>query len=728
MRSKIIVAAILMGAVIGATSCKKSEADGAKNAAFAAINGDYLKTGGDGSNWAMAGFSYDEQRFSPLKSINDSNVSQLGIAWFADLPDARGQEATPVVVDGKMFITGPWSKVFAFGAKTGKPLWTYDPKVDQARGVKACCDVVNRGVAFWKGQLFVGTIDGRLVSLDAATGKEIWSQQTLDTAGNGTITGVPRVVKDKVIIGFGGAEFGVRGYVTAYDAATGKQAWRFFTVPNPEGKPDGAASDDILATASKSWSAVKKPGDWRESGGGGTVWDAIVYDAELDQLYLGVGNGNPWNHGIRSNGEGDNLFLSSVVAVNPDSGKYIWHYQETPGETWDYTATQPIVLANETRGGKVVKVLYHAPKNGYFFTIDRVNGKLLGAEPFVKGLNWASGYDMKTGRPIENPDARFYKSGKMFLANPSALGAHNWMPMSYNPATGLVYIPAQQIGGAYLPQMAANEQTRKPLGFNTGTAMAAADLPDDLNIVKAVQAATVGQLVAFDPRTGKPKWTVDHQSPWNGGTMTTAGNLVFQGNGMGQFNAYTADTGKLLFSLPVQSGVLGGASTYSVDGEQYVAFLTSKGGAFPLVSGYAGGASRQVPNIPRLVVLKLGGKGAFPALPKEAPHVWNPPAQTASSADIAAGASSYQRNCLVCHNPGAVGGGVLPDLRKASSVADAGSFKSVVIDGVLKSRGMISFASVLSPKEAEQVRAYIISRAHYAKANDQALTVAMKGK
>jgi quinohemoprotein ethanol dehydrogenase len=728
MRVTLIVAAILMIAATATASCKRVEAEGTKNTTFAAITADYLKTGGDGSNWAMTGFSTDEQRFSPLKSINDSNVAELGIAWFADLPDARGQEATPVVVGGKMFITGPWSKVFAFDAKTGKPLWTYDPKVDQARGVKACCDVVNRGVAFWKGQLFVGTIDGRLVSLDAVTGKEIWSQQTLDTTGNGTITGVPRVIKDKVVIGFGGAEFGVRGYVTAYDAATGKQAWRFYTVPNPDGKPDGAASDDILATASKSWSAAKKSGDWHESGGGGTVWDAIVYDAELDQLYLGVGNGNPWNHGIRSNGEGDNLFLSSVVAINPDTGKYIWHYQETPGETWDYTATQPIVLANETRDGKSVKVLYHAPKNGYFFTIDRNNGKLLAAQPYVKGLNWANGYDMKTGRPIENPDARFYKSGKMFLSNPSALGAHNWMPMSYNPVTGLVYIPAQQIGGAYLPQMAPNEQTRKPLGFNTGTAMAAADVPDDVNIVKAVQAATMGQLVAFDPRTGKPKWTVDHQSPWNGGTMTTAGNLVFQGNGMGQFNVYAADTGKLLFTMPVQSGVLGGASTYSVDGEQYVAFLTSKGGAFPLVSGYAGGASRQVPNIARLVVLKLGGKGSLPALPKEPAYVWNPPPQTGTPVDIAAGASSYQRNCLVCHNPGAVGGGVLPDLRKAASVADAGDFKSIVIEGVLKSRGMVSFASVLSPKEAEQVRAYIISRAHYAKANDATLTVAVRSK
>ncbi len=715
--------AIILATILTTGACKKIASEGAKNSAFAAIDSAYLKTGGDGSNWAMTGFSSDEKRFSPLKNITTENVKDLGIAWFADLPDARGVEATPVVVDGKMFVTGPWSKVFAFDAKTGKALWSYDPKVDQARGVKACCDVVNRGVAFWKGQLFVGTIDGRLVSLDAATGAELWSQQTLDRAGNGTITGVPRIVKDKVVIGFGGAEFGVRGYVTAYDAATGKQAWRFFTTPNPDGKADGEASDAIFTkTAAATWSKDKKPGDWHDSGGGGTVWDAIVYDAELDQLYLGVGNGNPWNHGLRSNGEGDNLFLSSVVALKPDTGAYVWHYQETPGETWDYTATQPIILAEQNIAGKKTKVLYHAPKNGFFFTIDRTTGKMIDAQPFIKGITWASGYDKATGRPIENPESRFYKTGKMYLANPSALGAHNWHPMSYNPATGLVYIPAMYIGAAYLPPLAPNEQVRKPIGFNTGTAMAGADIPDDVNIVKAVQSATKGQLVAFNPRTGKVAWSADHPTPWNGGTMTTAGNLVFQGTAMGSFDAYAADSGKRLWSLPVQSGVLAGASTYTVDGEQYVAFMTSKGGAFPLVSGYAAGASRQVPNIPRLIVLKLGGKGKLPALAKEPAYVWNPPVQVGTPADIAAGASNYQRYCLVCHNPGAVGGGVLPDLRKSGAVADAATFKSVMIDGILKERGMISFASVLTPQEAEQVRAYIISRAHYAKANDAALT------
>ena len=300
MIKNLLVATAFAGAALLLGSCQKGGLE-SDNPAFAAIDGDYLKTGGDGSNWAMTGFNYDEQRHSPLTQINDSNVQDLGIAWFADLPDARGQEATPVVVDGKMFVSTAWSKVFSYDAKTGKPLWSFDPKVDKARGVKACCDVVNRGVAFWKGSVFVGTIDGRLISLDASTGKQNWSVQTLDLKSNGTITGVPRVVKDKVVIGFGGAEFGARGYVTAYDAATGAQAWRFYTTPNPTGKPDNAASDDILKTAATStWSSKPKKGDWRESGGGGTVWDAIVYDAELDQLYLGVGNGNPWNHGIRS--------------------------------------------------------------------------------------------------------------------------------------------------------------------------------------------------------------------------------------------------------------------------------------------------------------------------------------------------------------------------------------------------------------------------------------------
>lgn len=725
-RNSLLVVAGL--AALALSGCKLADSNpGAQDPEFAKIDGEFLKTGGNGDDWAFPAYSYGEQRHSPLTQINDKNVSELGIAWFADMPDARGHESTPVEVDGTLYVTGPWSKVFAFEAKTGKPLWQFDPGVDKSRGVKACCDVVNRGVAFWKGKLFVGTIDGRLIALDAKTGGEIWSVQTLDPKSNGTITGFPRVVKDKVIIGNGGSEFGARGFVTAYNVDTGKQVWRFYTVPNPKGEPDNAASDKVMKElAYDTWSKEPKKHDWRESGGGGTVWDAIVYDHELDQLYLGVGNGNPWNHGIRSNSEGDNLFLSSIVALDPDTGEYKWHYQETPAESWDYTATQPIILANEKRDGKDVKVLYHAPKNGFFFTLDRTNGKLLSANPFISGITWATGYDLASGRPIENPEARYEKTGKLYMANPSALGAHNWHPMSYNPATGLVYIPAQQLGGAYMPPVAPNEQGRSPIGFNTGGAIATADVPDDFNMVKAIQAVTTGQLVAFNPKTGKAQWTVNYPTPWNGGTMTTAGNLVFQGDAMGKFNAYAADTGKLLYSLDVQSGVLTGASTYLVDGEQYVAFMTSKGGAFPLVSGYVSGASQEVPNIPRLVVLKLGAKGKLPPLPPTEEWVWNPPALFGSPELIAAGQSSYQRYCLVCHAPGAVGSGVLPDLRKSGTIADAATFKSIVYDGILAKNGMASFKPVLKPEEVEAIRAYLVSRAHFAKANDAKFKVSRK--
>lgn len=687
---------------------------------IANLDGKYLTTGGDGSNWAAIGFNYSEQRHSPLDAINADNVGELGLVWFKDLPDARGQEATPVVIDGKLYISTAWSKVFAYDAETGDELWSFDPKVPGEKAIDACCDVVNRGVAVWRGKLFVGTIDGRLIALDADSGEQLWSKQTTPTDKPYTITGAPRVVKDMVIIGNGGAEFGVRGFVSAYGVDDGELKWRFYTTPNPQGEADGAASDKIFAdTARKTWN---DDGEWKISGGGGTVWDSIVYDAELDQLYFGVGNGNPWNHGLRSGGEGDNLFLSSIVAVKPDTGEYLWHYQETPGETWDYTATQHIIQAEidwpDGKGGNAKrKVIFHAPKNGFFFVIDRSNGKLLAANPFVDGINWASGYDLKTGRPIEKPEARFYKTGKPFIGNPGALGAHNWHPMSYNPATGLVYIPAQQIPQGYVLPVNARDGQRQTIGFNIGGSFVATALPDDKAVYKAAVAATTGRLVAFDPKAGKVKWAVDYPAAWNGGTMTTAGNLVFQGTSTGRFRAYAADSGKQLLDLDMQSGVVSAPSTYTINGEQYVAFLTSKGGAFPLVAGVAGGVTRKIPNIPRLVVLKLGGKAAFPALADKGKVDWNPPKQTATPAQLATGKLLYTRNCLVCHGDSAIGNGFTPDLRVSGALASAEAWQTIVRDGALKERGMVGFASVLSAAESDAIRHYVIERSHWTKAN-----------
>jgi quinohemoprotein ethanol dehydrogenase len=718
MAKRVWTTALLGCAALALASCNASKNDsisgtGSLDDAEKASE-TLLKTGGNGDDWGAIGYSYDEQRFSPLTDINDKNVGKLGIAWTADLDDARGQEATPVVVDGVMYVTHAWSKVSAWDAATGKPLWKFDPKVPGERAVSACCDVVNRGVAVWGDKVFVGALDGRLIALDKKTGTPIWSKQTFDKRRPYTITGAPRVVKDMVLIGNGGAEFGVRGYVTAYDADTGKERWRFYTAPNPTKAKDGAVSDDIFASkANATWS---DKGEWQTSGGGGTVWDAIVYDKDLDQVYLGVGNGNPWNHGTRSNGEGDNWFLSSVVALDASTGKYKWHYQETPGETWDYTATQPIILAEQAVNGKPIKVLYHAPKNGFFFTIDRASGKLIDAKPFVDGINWATGYDMATGRPIENPEARFYKTGKPFIAIPGALGAHNWHPMSYNPATGLVYIPAQQIPQGYLADMTELDK-RKVVGFNIGSSLTATMLPDDKAAFRAAVAATTGRLVAFDPRTGKVAWAVDHPAAWNGGTMTTAGNLVFQGTSLGRFRAYTADTGKQLLDLDMQSGIVSAPSTFRVGGVQYVAFQTSKGGAFPLVAGVAGGATRKIPNIPRLIVMKIGGAVKLPVPPSSAALAWNPPPMTASPAQVAAGKAHFGRYCIVCHGDSAIGNGFTPDLRVSGALANADAWKGVVIDGMLKDRGMVSFANVLTPADAEAIRAYVIERSNWTKAN-----------
>ncbi len=718
MAKKVFSAALLGCAALTLAACNASKNDSISGSASLddaeKASETLLKTGGTGDDWGAIGYSYDEQRFSPLTDINDTNVGELGIAWYADLEDARGQEATPVVVDGILYVSHAWSKVDAWDAVTGRRLWSFDPQVPGERAVSACCDVVNRGVALWGDKVFVGTLDGRLIALDRKSGQEIWSTQTFDKRKPYTITGAPRVVNDMVLIGNGGAEFGVRGYVTAYDADTGKQRWRFYTVPNPDKRADNAASDAIFASkANATWS---DEGEWKESGGGGTVWDAIVYDKDLDQIYLGVGNGNPWNHGTRSNGEGDNWFLSSIVALDAKTGAYKWHYQETPAETWDYTATQPIILAEQMIDGKPVKILYHAPKNGFFFTIDRATGKLIDAKPFVDGINWATGYDLATGRPIENPESRFYKTGKPFIAVPGALGAHNWHPMSFNPKTGLVYIPAQQIPQGYLQDMDELDK-RKVLGFNVGTSLNKTMLPDDVAAFKAAVAATTGRLVAFDPSTGKVAWGVDYPAAWNGGTMTTAGNLVFQGTSTGRFRAYSADSGKQLLDLDMQSGIVSAPSTFRVGGVQYIAFQTGKGGAFPLVAGVAGGVTRKVPNLPRLVVLKLGGTVQLPAPPATTTLAWNPPPQFGTAAQVASGKAQYGRYCQVCHGDSAVGNGFTPDLRVSATLANADAWKSVILDGALKDRGMVSFARVLTGADAEAIRAYVIDRSNWTKTN-----------
>ncbi|MCW3837545.1 PQQ-dependent dehydrogenase, methanol/ethanol family [Sphingomonas canadensis] len=654
---------------------------------------------GDTSSWMSYGRTYDEQRFSPADQINAGNVGQLGLAWFADLDTARGQEATPLVIDGKIYITTAWSKVKAYDGISGKLLWEYDPKVPGETAVKACCDVVNRGLGAWGDSLFLGTLDGRLISLDRNTGKVNWEKVTVDQSKSYTITGAPRVIKGMVIIGNGGAEFGVRGYVTAYSAKTGEQMWRFYTVP---GEP-GSDKEDHLKKAAETWT-----GEYWKLGGGGTVWDAMAYDPDLDLLYIGTGNGSPWNPEYRSPQGGDNLYLSSIVAIRPKTGEYVWHFQETPAEAWDFTATQHIMLADLTMGGKPRKVLMHAPKNGFFYVLDRETGQFISGNNYVP-VTWATGLDPKTGRPIENPDARYYKTGKPWIGMPGAGGAHSWHPMAFNPKQGLVYIPAQVAAFPYFP-----EPDWKPAaqGFNVGVNMAAGAMPAVPAVREGAKAATKGVLIAWDPVAQKERWRVDYPGPWNGGLLSTGGDLVFQGNAAGGFAAYSAADGKKLWNFDAQTGVIAAPITYTINGEQYVAVLAGWGGVWPLATGVLSDKSGPVRNISRLLVFKVGGTAKLPAPPPNDKLPLDPPPVTGTPEAIAEGANLYGRFCGTCHGDSAVGGGITPDLRHSSVLHNPQNWQMIVHDGALKANGMVAWSNVMSADQIDRIRLYVIKRAN----------------
>ncbi len=654
-------------------------------------------------NWLVHGRTYDEQRYSPLTQINADNIASLGLTWFYDFPTKRGIEATPIVVDGVMYVTSSWSRVFALDATTGDLLWEYDPKVPPDWAVHLCCDAVNRGVAVWQGRVYVGTLDGRLIALDARDGQVAWSVQTTPTDKPYSITGAPRIVKGKVIIGNGGAEFGVRGFVSAYDAKTGEMLWRFYTVP---GNPDEPFESPALEMAAKTW----KGGEWWKVGGGGTVWDSMTYDPELDLLYLGVGNGSPWSRYLRSPGGGDNLFLSSIVAVRPDSGEYVWHYQTSPGDSWDYTATMHMILADLEIDGRVRKVIMQAPKNGFFYVLDRQTGELISAQPYV-GMNWATQVDPQTGRPDINP-AAYYDQTKPWVSVPGPAGGHNWQPMSFSPDTGLVYIPVMDTG---YPHMVDSGFQLRPLGFNTGNDDLVTVMPEDEAQRGAIKASLKGRLLAWDPVQQKARWQVEDADVWNGGVVSTAANLVFEGTGEGFFNAYSADQGKKLWSFFAQTGIMAAPISYAVNGEQYVAVAVGWGGALPLIiGGMLNNAANQ--NVSRVLVFKLGGEKTLPPLQVQHKEL-NPPPMEASAETVQRGKLLYHQYCGTCHGNSAISGGVLPDLRytKLHPVWD-----QVVLQGSLSARGMVSYSQVLSKEDSAAIQAYVIDRANKDKASLEA--------
>ena len=636
--------------------------------------------------WLSHGNGDFEQRFSSLTQINTNNVESLGLAWEADMDSLRGLEATPIVADGVMYVTSTWSRVIALNAVTGDVLWQYDPKVEKSWAKRLCCDVVNRGVALHAGKIYFGTLDGYLIALDAKNGELVWKVDTLISRDMWySITGAPRVIKGKVIIGNGGAEYWVRGYFSAFDANTGELDWRFYTVPASK---DGPHEHQELVHAATTWA---DDSNW--IGGGGTAWDSIAYDPSLNTLYVGTGNGAPWQRNQRSPGGGDNLFVASILALDPDNGKLKWHYQVTPGDNWDYTATQHMILADLKIDGLDKKVLMQAPKNGFFYVLDRVSGELISAEKFVY-VNWASHIDKETGRPVET-GLGDYEDRPAYVF-PSPAGAHNWHPMSYSSQTGLVYFSARDVGWVF------NKAEDKWFTYgvdNLESMTGDQQLPD-----------TKGYLKAWDPVSQKLVWQLESDLIWNGGALSTAGNLVFYGNGAGEFMAINATSGAVLKNIMLGTGVIAPPISYQIEGVQYIAVMAGWGGpAFNTMQG--GEAAMRYSNAGRLLVFKLNGDAV--KLPTTKPgrgDILKQPDIRADAETVEKGRMLYYINCAACHG---VYGSVplLPDLRYLSHQKHK-IFNEIVRDGALEPLGMPGFAEQLSKEDAFAVQAYIIQSAN----------------
>jgi quinohemoprotein ethanol dehydrogenase len=519
-----------------------------------------------------------------LNQINTRNVKRLKLAWSSTTDAANATvEATPLMHNGVLYSILPWDVMVAMDARTGQTLWRWDPDIPREHIQGLCCGPVNRGMAIYNGKLYAGLLDGRVVAVNQETGKLVWQSQVL-TNKDTILTSAVRIVKGKVIVGSSGAEQAVRGEFSAWDAETGKLAWRFYTVPGDPSKP---FEHPELEMAAKTWN-----GEWYKYGGGGTVWDAMAYDPEADLLYVGTGNGGPWNQNIRSPQGGDNLFLASIIAVNPDTGKMAWYFQEVPGETWDFTSTQPVILADLNIDGQDRKVIMHAPKNGYFYVIDRITGKFISGKPFVKRMTWSMGLD-KNGRPIEAPGARYKeKSIKIW---PGAAGAHNWQPMSYNPNTGLVYLPGNESSSTYVPTPPA-EFKFTPGRTNTGLGNAPANTIPETEYAATQPEITGRFLVAWDPVKQQERWrNVFGAGGPGGGTLSTGGGLVFMGN-----SAFDAETGAKVWEEPALGDRPVSWISYMLDGKQYMSIL-----------------ARSSPNN-RLFTFTLDGGGTMPPVPPPA--------------------------------------------------------------------------------------------------------------
>ncbi|TIX50989.1 PQQ-dependent dehydrogenase, methanol/ethanol family [Alteraurantiacibacter aquimixticola] len=698
LHKKRLLCSIASTFALALASCTTAGGESAPVGAIAA-SADPLANPAAGE-WTSDGRDYTAQRFSPLTQVNAQNVSQLGLAWYADLDTYRGVEATPLYADGVLYNTLSWNITTAYDAKTGAVLWTYDPKTPREFGRYACCEPVSRGLAMSGDKVIIATLDGRLIALNKDTGAELWNTRTfeLDSGYAYSITGAPRVFGDKVVVGQSGGDLGVRGFASAYDVETGEEVWKFYLTPNPDDMPDGEASDSANAMMRATWS---DEGMWRQLGGGANPWDAIAYDPELNLVYVGTGNSVPHARYYRSNNEGDNLFVCSIVALDADSGEYRWHYQMNPGEEWDWTCTASMISADLEIEGETRQVLMQAPKNGFFYVLDRATGEFISAGAHVF-QNWNEGFDAN-GRPITSDAVRYDETPKLVAPGPG--GAHNWFPMAFSPRTGLAYFPAYQSAFVYALQPGWEPQPmRSNSGWGGYTGEAGRIRGELMAEANAVEAAW---LAAWDPVKQELAWKVELPRHGNGGVMVTASDLVFEGTTKQTFAAFNAHDGSLLWEYPTQSAPVAGAITYEIDGEQYIAINAGWGGGAAQIER---GAGIEMPRAPaRLLVFKLGGNLTLPPLPENAAAPPEPPRLAASEERVAHGQLLFQQTCAVCHGQNAIGG--VKDLRHMDRDTH-GKFDQIVLEGLYLDKGMANFSDILSQEDADAIHAYVIARAN----------------
>jgi len=639
--------------------------------------------------WMMVGGTYDEKHYSPLDEINRDNISELNLSWFADYDVNLSQQGTPLYIDGVIYVSTAWSMVNAFDARSGELLWHYDPQTNREIVTKVCCGIVNRGIAAYEGKIYLGTLDGYIVAINANTGVEEWRKLTVDPDAQYTITSAPRIIKGQVLIGNSGSEKTARGYLGAYDAQTGEDLWRVYTVP---GNPELGFETPQMEMAAATWS-----GQWWELGGGGTVWDAIVYDELNDLVIFGTGNGTPWDQRARDPEGGDNLFVASILAVDADTGEYAWHYQTTPGDTWDYDAMSPMMLLDLEVDGVERHVVAQPNKNGFFYMLDAGTGELLRGYPFTE-VNWATGIDMDTGRPIEVPEAR-YDFENIYNLAPGVQGGHGWHANTWNPETGYIYIATQR---AYFAMQSDANFTPNPTGNNLAINMGAnftyyRDNPD-------APREFVGYVSAWDPVTGEEVWRGEENDGPTGGVLSTGGGLVFSGGGnnTNEFRAYDTVSGEKLWSFDTQTGMVAAPITFEMDGKQYIAASV----------GINQAGNYFAPNYSRLLVFGLGGDAQLPQPLTYTPRELNPPALTASQDVVTTGGQLYGQYCSVCHGIGGQQRGAnFPNLMVSPMLHSQDAFDQVVLEGIRADKGMVSFADQFSDEESEAIRWFIVAQA-----------------